>query len=266
MNRLRGDAQECIKSRILYHGPMKMLTLVLLLLCNSSRADLCYVAVAANFSAPAREITKLFKQASGHQVKLSFGSTGKLFTQISQGAPFQVFLAADSARPERLEAEGQTVAGSRFTYALGQLALYSADPNMIDGTPAVLTRPDLTRVAIANPTTAPYGAASIEVMQALKVYGSLRDKLVRGENIAQAWQFVATGNAPLGFVAVAQLNPDLGGSWWLVPDTLHSPIRQQAVLLRQGEGSTAAQAFYRFLKQPPAGNIIRAYGYRLESG
>jgi molybdate transport system substrate-binding protein len=253
---------------------MKYVLIAIVLLCHNSAAAavpgtaadrVTYVAVASNFSAAAREITALFTQTTGHRVKLSFGSTGKLFTQVSHGAPFQVLLAADAERPQRLEIEGLAVAGTRFTYALGQLALYSTNPQLIDDSPAALSRANISRVAIANPQTAPYGAAAVEVMQALGVFGSLQPRLVRGENIAQTFQFVATGNAQLGFIALAQLNPDLRGSWWLVPADLHSPIRQQAVLLKNGADSVAAQSFLAFMQQPAATHIMRAYGYRLET-
>lgn len=245
---------------------MKYLVVMLALFCQNASAEVAYVAVASNFSAPARDIAARFTAATGYHTKLSFGSTGKLYAQISQGAPFQVLLAADAQRPQRLESEGLAVANSRFTYALGQLALYSARPGTIDESAGALFDPGIQRLAIANPDTAPYGAAAVEVMKNLGVYGQLQGKLVRGENIAQTWQFVATGNARLGFVSLAQLRPGLGGSWWLVPGELHQPIRQQAILLKKGETSRAARSFHTFMRQQPAQDIMRSYGYRVENG
>ncbi|MDT8853469.1 molybdate ABC transporter substrate-binding protein [Paracoccaceae bacterium Fryx2] len=212
------------------------------------RAGETLAAVAANFTEPATEIAAAFTEATGHTVTFSFGPAGQFYTQISQGAPFEVFLSADQARPEKAEAEGFAVPGTRFTYAIGTLVLWSADPDLIDGTEAALRRPDLTHVAIADPAAAPYGAAAVETMQALGVYDSLQPKLVTGKSISQAHQFVATGNAPVGFVALSQVILDDTGSRWMVPEELHAPIRQDAVLLKRGETSEAARAFLDFLR------------------
>jgi len=219
------------------------------------------VAVAANFTAAAEEIGKAFETASGHTVTYSFGSTGQLFTQIAHGAPFEVFLAADQARPEKAEADGLAVEGTRFTYATGKLVLWSADADLIDGTPEILKDSELAHVAIANPATAPYGAAAMEVIEALGLTDALKPKLVEGKNIAQAYQFVATGNAPVGFVALSQVVKDDSGSRWSIPSDLYAPIRQDAVLLKTGAENEAAKAYLEFLKGKEARKIIESFGY-----
>ncbi|WP_018700542.1 molybdate ABC transporter substrate-binding protein [Amorphus coralli] len=218
------------------------------------------VAVASNFTDAARRIAAAFEAQGDHTVTLSFGSTGQIFTQIAQGAPFDAFLAADQTRPERAVAEGLAVAGSRFTYASGRLALYSADPGLVTGE-TTLARGTFDKLAIANPETAPYGAAAIETMEALGVLDAIRPKLVRGANIAQTYQFVATGNAELGFVALSQIAASEGGSRWIVPETLHAPIAQDAVLLSEAADRQAAIAFLAFLKGPDARAIIAGFGY-----
>ncbi|SIO38182.1 molybdate transport system substrate-binding protein [Rhodovulum sp. ES.010] len=234
---------------------------VSLALAAPARAAETIVAVAANFTEAANEIADAFAQASGHSVTYSFGPTGQLYTQITQGAPFEVFLAADQARPEKAEAEGFDVAGSRFTYAVGRLVLWSADADMIDGTAAALTEGAFTHVAIANPETAPYGAAAVEVMEALDIQETLAPKIVQGKSISQAHQFVATGNAELGFVALSQVVNGDPGARWTIPQDLYSPIRQDAVLLKTGGQSAAAAAYLDFLKGPEARAIIEKYGY-----
>jgi len=218
------------------------------------------VAVAANFSDAVKMIAREFEQTSGHRAVLSFGSTGQLYTQIGQGAPFQVFLAADQARPRRAVADGLAVPGSLFTYAVGKIVLFSRDPNLVTGE-ATLRHPRFQKIAIANPTTAPYGAAAVETMTALKVYDALKPRIVQGNNIAQAFQFVQTGNAELGFVALAQVAGREDGSRWVVPDNLYTPIRQDAVLLKTGADNPAARAFLDFLKGPKAAAIIAKFGY-----
>jgi len=224
-----------------------------------------HVAVAANFTAAAREIAAAFAQASGHRAILSFGSTGKLYTQIANGAPFELLLAADQTRPTRLVDEGLGVAGSQFTYARGKIVLYSRDPELVDPQGAVLHRRDaFSKLAIANPKTAPYGGAAVEVLRGLAVYEAVAGQLVMGDNIAQTYQFVATTNAELGFVAYAQVVADHGGSQWLVPETLYTPIRQDAVLLTGGKANPVARAFLAFLRQPAARAIIQRFGYGLD--
>lgn len=230
-------------------------------LAPAARADETTIAVAANFTAAATEIAEAFAAETGHSVTYSFGSTGTLYTQITQAAPYDAFLAADTARPERAEAEGFGVPGTRFTYATGKIALWSADPDLIDGTGDFLSDPDLTHVALANPQTAPYGAASVETMQALGVYDALKPKLVEGRTVTQTLQFIVTGNAPVGFVALSQIVEEEGGSRWVVPENLYAPIRQDAILLKTGEGNAAARAYLDFLHSDTAAEIVARYGY-----
>ncbi|WP_145106838.1 molybdate ABC transporter substrate-binding protein [Cereibacter sediminicola] len=239
-------------------------TLAAALLAAPAGAGETLAAVAANFTEPAAEIAAAFTAATGHTVSFSFGPAGQFYTQIAQGAPFEVFLSSDQTRPEKAEAEGLAVPGTRFTYAIGALVLWSADPALIDGTEGALRRPDLAHVAIADPAAAPYGAAAVETMQALGLYDTLRPRLVTGKSISQAHQFVATGNAPVGFVALSQVISEDKGSRWRVPSELHAPIRQDAVLLKAGETSEAARAFLDFLRTPEARAIIERYGYTLE--
>ncbi len=245
----------------------KPIALAAALLCASglARAGEVQVAVAANFSAPMQRIAAQFQQDTGHVARLAFGATGKFHAQIANGAPFELLLSADDETPAKLEKDGLAVAGTRFTYAIGTLVLWSATPGLVDDAGAVLNSPALERVSIANPRTAPYGAAAVETMQALGVLDALRPKLVQGENIAQAWQFVATGNAPVGFVALSQVQEDgrlKSGSAWIVPARLHAPIRQDAVLLKTGAANPAAKALLAYLKDAKAQAVIRAYGYR----
>ena len=219
------------------------------------------VAVAANVTATAKRIAAAFAAGSEHVAVLSFGSTGKLYAQIAHGAPYDVFLAADQARPQKAIDEGLAVAASRYTYASGKLVLYSTDAALVDDEGNVLHSTRFARLAIANPDTAPYGSAAIEVLQALGVHDKVADRLVRGDNIAQTLQFVATKNAQLGFVALAQIIETRGGSRWIVPEGLYTPVRQDAVLLTRGASNPAAGAFMEFLKSETARDIIRAFGY-----
>lgn len=223
-------------------------------------ADEVRVAVAANFTAAAKDIAAKFEEETGDKAILSFGSTGQLYTQISQGAPFAVFLAADQARPDKAIAEGFAVAGSGFTYATGKIVLYSTDPDLVKGE-ATLSDGDFETLAIANPQTAPYGAAAVQTMQALKVYDALAPKLVQGNNIAQTYQFVASGSAELGFVALSQVVGQDTGSRWAVPQDLYDPIAQDAVLLTPAADNATAKAFLAFLRGEAAGAIIDRYGY-----
>lgn len=222
------------------------------------------VAVAANFTAPMKEIAAVFERDTGHRAVLSFGASGKFYAQLKNGAPFDLLLAADDKIPARLEADGLTVGGTRFTYAVGRLALWSPRPGLVDADGLVLRRPELGHVAIANPRSAPYGAAALAVLDKLGLSRTLGPKLVQGENIAQAHQFVSTGNAELGFVAVSQVyrNGKLsGGSGWIVPAALHQPIRQDAVLLGRAGANPAAHAMARYLVSGKARAIMRSYGY-----
>ncbi|MEN3791551.1 molybdate ABC transporter substrate-binding protein [Fulvimarina sp. MAC3] len=230
---------------------------------TSAYAGETMVAVAANFTEPAREIAAKFEEETGHTAVLSFGSTGQLFTQIQQGAPFDVFLSADTERPALAIKEELAVPDSDFTYAIGAIVLYSPDVDFVTGA-ETLKNGDFDRLAIANPETAPYGAGAVQAMQALGVYETLLPKLVRGNNIAQAFQFVETGNAELGFVASSQVI-DRGGSKWFVPTDLYSPVRQDAVLLMQGEKNEAAISFLAFLKGSAARSIIRRFGYKVDA-
>jgi molybdate transport system substrate-binding protein len=222
------------------------------------------VAVAANFSAPMQKIAAAFEQETGHRAVLAIGSTGRFYAQIRHGAPFQLLLAADDETPARLEREGFGAAGSRFTYAIGRLLLWSAQPGLVDDKGGVLRQAGSSRIAIADPRLAPYGAAAIETLERLGLLQQLQPRFVSGENIAQAWQFVATGNAAMGFVALSQAMVDgrIGqGSWWLVPATLHQPIRQDAIVLAKGRDNPAAAALAAFLRGDKARAIIRAHGY-----
>ncbi len=230
-----------------------------------ARAGEATVAVAANFTAPMARLAPEFEQATGHRLVLTHGAVGKFYAQIRNGAPFDVLLSSDDETPARLEQEGLAQPQTRFTYAIGRLVLWSAQPGRVDAQGTVLRRGDFARLAIANPKVAPYGAAAVEVMARVGVQATLAPKIVRGDSITQAWQFVATGNAELGFVALSQVWKDgqfvAGGSQWLVPATLHAPLRQDAVLLRRGQGNAAAEALIAYLKSDAARRVIRAYGY-----
>lgn len=221
------------------------------------------VAVAANFTDATRDIVPLFEKATGHKVKVSFGSTGKLYAQIEHGAPFQVFLAADSKRPMKAEKQNLAVAGTRFTYAMGKLALWSPKQDAFKDGEAFLKKGDFRHAAMANPKTAPYGLAARQVMEHLGAWKRLQGKLVRGDSIAQTFQFTASGNAEVGFVALSQVKAwkKRRGSEWEIPQSYYAPIEQQAVLLKKGSGSAAAKAFLEFLKSPEARAVITGYGY-----
>jgi molybdate transport system substrate-binding protein len=221
------------------------------------------VAVAANFTEPAREIAARFEAATGHQVTLSFGSTGQFYTQIANGAPYDVLLSADSERPARAAAEGLAAPGTRFTYATGRLVLYSRTSGLVDAKGAVLKTGRFDKLAIADPKAAPYGQAAVETLTKLKLHDALKPRIVTGASITQAYQYVRTGAAELGFVALSQVVSETGGSRWLVPAADHTPIDQQAVLLKTGAGNAAAKAFLRYLRGKDAKTIIRRYGYEV---
>jgi len=236
------------------------------LLACAAQADEVQIAVAANFTAPIKEIAAQFEKETGHKVIASFGPTGGLYTQIQNGAPFEVFLAADDVRPAMLEKEGGAVEGSRFTYALGKLVLWSAKPGYVDDKGEVLKKNAFKHLAIANPKAAPYGLAATQVMERMGLTQAIKPKIVEGANIAQAYQFVATANAELGFVAKSQVSKDgklTEGSAWNVPDSLYDPIRQDAVILSKGKDNPAAKALVDYLKGPEAAKVIKAYGYDL---
>jgi molybdate transport system substrate-binding protein len=233
-------------------------------ICSTgARADTVTVAVAANFSSTAQKIASDFSRASGHDVKLVPGATGKLYAQIKNGAPFQVLLSADDETPSRLVKEGAAQAASQFTYATGRLVLWSAQAGLVDSQGQVL-HTAFTRLAIADPKLAPYGAAAMEVLSRRGLLPSVQSRLVQGESIAQTYQFVATGNAPLGFVALSQVmgNGQMSqGSAWLVPADLHQPLRQDAVLLQAGVGQLAATAFLAYLRSDAARKVMQSAGY-----
>lgn len=232
---------------------------------NGANAGEVNAAVAANFSAPAQQIVDLFQKQSGHTVKLSFGSSGKFYSQIKQGAPFDVFLAADEKNPKLLEQEGLAVANTRFVYALGKLVLWSARPGFVDDKGAVLSRGGYNKLAYADPKLAPYGQAAEETLQTMGLWNAaVQGKLVTGESIAQTYQFAATGNADMAFIALSQVTKDgkvTEGSMWLVPSHMYSPIRQSAVLLGGAKDQAAAQAFLKFLRGEQAAAVIRSFGY-----
>jgi len=233
-------------------------------LAGAASAAEVQVAVAANFTVPMQVIAAAFEKDTGHKAQLAFGSSGKFYAQIKNGAPFQVLLSADDETPARLEREGMAVAATRFTYAIGKLALWSAREGMVDDRGDVLRKGGYAHLAIANPKVAPYGAAAIEVLKHLSLLEAVQPRLVQGENIAQTYQFAASGNAELGFVALSQITKDgklIKGSAWFVPGNLHAPIRQDAVILTNGKGNAAASALMTYLKSDKAKAVIRAYDY-----
>lgn len=242
-----------------------LLSLLTATLATPALADEVQVAVAANFSAPLKAIGEQFARDTGHQLVISSGATGQLYTQIRNGAPFAVFLSADDSTPAKLESEGAAVKGSRFTYAIGTLALWSPRTGYVDSEGAVLKQNAFTHLAVANPKTAPYGLAATQVLAKLGLTEAVATKRVEGQNITQTYQFVATGNAELGFVALSQIYQDgkvKEGSAWIVPAGLYEPIRQDAVLLDKGQDQPAAEALLAYLKGPQAAAVLKAYGYR----
>jgi len=239
---------------------------LVLVLASGAQAAEVSVAVAANFLAPMRLIAQAFEQETGHKVLAAYGATGSLYAQIRNGAPHHVLLSADDTTPKKLEDEGLAVSGSRFTYATGRLALWSRQPGLVDGKGEVLRSGKFRRLAIANPKLAPYGAAALETLTRLGLLEQVRPKLVQGDNIAQAHQFVDTGNAELGFVALSQVLTQgqlTAGSVWVVPASMHAPLRQDAVLLTRGQDQPAARALLRYLKGDRALAIMRSYGYEV---
>ena len=246
----------------------RLLTLTAALaLSAAAQAEVVQIAVAANFTAPARALAEIFARTTGHEAKLSFGATGAFYTQIKNGAPFDILLAADDERPIRLEKEGDTVAGSRFTYTIGQLVLWSAKPGLVDGEGAVLKGGNFNKIAIANPKLAPYGAAAVETMDKLGLAAALTPKLVTGESIGQTYNFIATGNAELGFVALAQVLDGgklKSGSMWVVPAKYHAPIIQDAVILKRAAANPAAKAWMALMRSPNTQDFIRSYGYEVK--
>lgn len=235
-------------------------------LAGAAQADEVHVAVAANFSEPIKVIAADFEKETGHKVVISTGATGAFYAQITNGAPFEVFFAADDETPAKLESQGKTVAGSRFTYAIGRLALWSSKPGVVDDKGEVLKQGNFAHLAAANPKTAPYGAAAVETMKHLGLFDALQSKIVQGENINQTQQFVSSGNAELGFVALSQIWLDgklRSGSAWLVPSNLYTQIKQDAVILNNGKDKPAAAALVKYLKSDKAKATIKRFGYDL---
>lgn len=248
-----------------------MLAIASTLFWVAAQAGEVMVAVAANFTAPMQKIAKAFEQDTGHRAQLAFGATGKFYAQIKNGAPFAVMLAADDETPARLEKEGLAVAGTRFTYATGRLALWSKRPNLVDDKGEVLrsngfNKLGIHKIAMADPKLAPYGIAAMEVINRLGVQANVVPKLVQGESIGQTYQFVSTENAQLGFVALSQISIDgriTQGSAWVVPQSMHAPLKQDAVLLNTGKDNAAAHALLKYLQGDTAKAIITRYGYAL---
>lgn len=230
---------------------------------NVAQADEVSVAVAANFTGPFSQIAAGFEKETGHKVVASFGSTGKFYAQIKNGAPFEVLLAADDETPARLVREGAAVAGTPFSYAIGKLVLWSAKPGVVDDKGAVLKSAGLDGLALTNPKLAPYGAAAVEVLNRLGALDAVQPRLVMAETVTQTYQFVNSGNVPLGFVAMSQVLKDgkIAGSFWVVPADLYTPIRQDAVVLLPGKDKAAATALLVYLKGAAAQDLIRTYGY-----
>lgn len=236
--------------------------LLALLFALSARAgaDEALVAVAANFARTAEALAGAYEAESGHTITLSSGSTGQLYARIVQGAPYEAFLSADAERPALLVDAGQAVASSRFTYAFGRLALWSGDPDRIGPDGEAALSGDFRFLAIANPRTAPYGAAALDVLESLGLTDAVTDRLVTGSDVGATYAFIASGNAELGFIALSQL-PDGQGSVWIVPEELHAPLAQDAVLLNRGADNPAATGFLAFLRSDEARAVIEAAGY-----
>lgn len=234
----------------------------LLALATAAQAETISIAVAANFTDATKVLAKAFKAKTGDDLAPSFGATGQLYAQISQGAPFEIFLSADSTAPTRAVAGGFGVKGTQFTYATGKVVLFSADPKLVMGADT-LKDGKFHKIAVADPRTAPYGAAAIAVMNKLGVYSTLQPKIVTGASIAQTYQFVDTRNADLGFVALSQVINRKDGSRWMVPQKDYTPIAQDAVLLNPGKDDNGAKAFLAFLKSPAAAKIIESFGYEV---
>ncbi len=242
------------------------LVITLVLFFSSAHGAEVTVAVAANFAAPMQKIAPLFEKDTGHKAVVSLGSTGGFYAQIKNGGPFHVFLSADEETPLKLEKEKLAVSGTRFTYATGKLVLWSKQAGFVDDNGDVLRSGQFKRLAIANPKLAPYGAAALETLHKLELVQGLQTKFVQGENIAQAFQFVNTENAQLGFVALSQVYADgklSSGSAWIVPSHLHKPIQQDAVLLMAGKNNIAATALLAYLRTDKVKAIIRSHGYDL---
>lgn len=258
-----GPSNFALMSRLLAHA---VFWITFIANISMAHADDVHVAVAANFTAVIKTLTPLYEQQTGNKLIASFGATGQLYAQVKNGAPFDVFLSADDSAPKKLIAEGDAIADSYFIYARGRLALWSGTRGYVDDRGAVLQSNRFSKIAIANPKTAPYGKAAIETLTALKLLDQLQPKFITGENISQTQQFIASGNVPLGFVALAQVKAlavDDRGSYWIVPSNLHQPIDQAAVQLQRAANSAAAKSFLDFLRSPAAAAVIRELGYEV---
>ena len=250
----------------------KMIRVIFILLFSllrplSGMADTVQVAVASNFSGAMQQIARDFRKDTGHEVTIMAAGTSKLYAQIKNGAPFEVLLSADDKTPAKLEAEVLAVPGTRFTYAVGKLVLWSAQPDRVDGEGKILRSGEFAHISLGNPKTVPYGQAAVEVLRRLGLYEALEPRFVLGENVAHTQQFVDSGNAELGFVAQSGVYKDgqlTGGSAWWIPDSLYTPIRQDAVLLKNGQNNAAARALLDYLRQPPAKAIMTSLGYGVE--
>jgi molybdate transport system substrate-binding protein len=222
------------------------------------------VAVAANFTAPMKVIAQNFEKDTGHKASLAFGATGQFYAQIKNGAPFAILLAADEATPAKLENEGLGLAGTRFSYATGKLVLWSKKADLVDNRGDILRTGGFNKIAIANPKLAPYGAAAMEVVEKMGLTAAITPKIVQGANIGQAFQFVSSENATLGFVALSQVLEGgriKEGSGWIVPSNMHKPIKQDAIMLNSGQDNPAAQALMQYLRSEKAKAVIRSFGY-----
>ena len=256
-----------VMRKLLFTAVCVLPSLWLTSVSGAAKAAEVRIAVAANFTAPMKTIAAQFARDTGHTTAVSYAATGKLYAQIKSGAPFDVFLSADESTPMRLETEGSLVPGSRFTYAVGRLVLWSAQPNFVDPQGEILRTEKFSKIALASPKVAPYGAAAVDTLTRLGLLAAIEPKFVQGESIGQAYGFVATGNAPLGFVALSQVSHMVedgkfkSGSGWIVPAALHRPLRQDAGLLPHSKDNKAANDFMRFLKTDAARAVIRSYGY-----
>lgn len=262
--RVRNDTKAANMFERSKPSPLALVALILSMALGNAHADDVIIAVAANFTAPMKQIATEFEKDTGHKVVASFGSTGQLYAQIRNGAPFEVFFSADSSTPTRLVAENAAVGASRVTYALGKLVLWSAKTGFVGPNGDQLKLGNFDKIAVANPKLAPYGAAAVETMRALGVHDTLQPKFVTGENIGQTYQFAATGNAQLGFVALSQVMKEgkvTRGSAWIVDPKLYTPIKQDAVLLSRGKDKPAAEALLKYLRGNKALVIIKSYGY-----
>ncbi len=259
--------QTTYKSIFILRRYVTAILLSTLILTTNSQAAEVRVAVASNFTEPMARIAEMFQHDSGHKVTITAGATGKLYGQIVAGAPFDVFLAADEDAPKRLTQDGFAVSGSRFVYAEGKLVLWSIQPDLVDAKGSVLRNGNYARLAISNPKVSPYGVAAKQTLEKLAMWNGLQRKLTKGDDTAQTYALAASENVDLAFVAISQLQQGgklpTRGSWWIVPEELHAPLRQSAVLLTQGKDKAAAQALLDFLKSKKAATVIREFGYEL---